>query len=385
LSACSNDLRVYNQEEIFCADIVAEEGGKINLKKLKEILETHENIGVIRSGSHGELSVLHEACSSGQTDAVKLLLAHKEKLNLNAGNFSGACVSIPLGYAVLKGHYDIAELLLKNGADPNGLVGTDTVYVRSALAETIYTANKKMFALLKKYGADINAKDKDGCTEFLRCDSSENLEKLIRAGADIHATDSSGYSKFFLLPSINNVGSDEIEKIVKILKKSGSDINEVHSGQTPLSKLIAENEFETAKILFNNGARFPQKYIIYRYTMQPVNLDEISNTELAGKTFAEVETKRYKEEYERKMHELKCVFELFVDLYRSVFKDNKIAQDRIKTMQKQEQDFENFIKAYAEKNTSLYLRSAWYNYYGALIDMINLRIKHLKMHLEQLD
>jgi hypothetical protein len=65
LSACSSDLRIYNQEkhEIFCADIITEEGGKINLQKLKEILEAHENVGVIRSGLHEGLSVLHEACS----------------------------------------------------------------------------------------------------------------------------------------------------------------------------------------------------------------------------------------------------------------------------------------------------------------------------------
>jgi ankyrin repeat protein len=127
LSACGNDFRVYNREkhEIFCADLVTHCGEKINLQKLKKILEAHENIGVIRSGLHGELSVFHEACSSGQIEAVRLMMLHKEKLDLNAGDFAGSCEGTPLGRAVMAGHYDIAELLLKTGANPNEPCGHD--------------------------------------------------------------------------------------------------------------------------------------------------------------------------------------------------------------------------------------------------------------------
>jgi hypothetical protein len=127
----------------------------------------------------------------------------------------------------------------------------------------------------------------------------------------------------------------------------------------------------------------PRNHEIYSYALQPIDLKEITDTELAGKTFAEVENERYREKYERKMYELKRVFGLFVEFYRTNFKNDRTTQDRIKTIQKQEQDFENFIKSYAEKNASLYLRSVPYNYYGSLIDMIDLRIKHLKIHMEQ--
>ncbi|MDR1334166.1 MAG: ankyrin repeat domain-containing protein [Holosporaceae bacterium] len=258
LSACSDNSRLCDSEvhQVHCASIIDKEGGPINLKKLKEVLETHKNIGVISSGPYGSLSVLHEACYSGQMDAVKLMLAHKEKLDLNAGNFAGLCEGTALGSAIRKGHHDIVELLLKNGADPNGLYGHDNT-VTVSLAMALYRKDTKMFAILKKYGADINAKDTRGYTEFLRCDCSEDLEKLILAGADIHAT-IGGYSKFFRLPSIYNVGGDEIDKIVKVLKRYGLDINEVHNKQTPLSERIHGNDFETALILVRNGAKLPK-------------------------------------------------------------------------------------------------------------------------------
>jgi ankyrin repeat protein len=206
---------------------------------------------------------------------MRLMLAHKEKLDLNAGDFAGLCEGTALGRAVMNGHYDIAELLLKSGADPNGPCGHDNT-ISVSLAMALYHNDQRMVALLRKYGADINAKDINGRTEFMRCDSGEDLEKLIQGGADIHATDSSGYSKFFKLPSIHQVGVDEIEKIVKILKKAGLDINEVHNGQTPLSKLIDENNLETARILVRNGARFPQNYEQHRYLLQPVDPAKIT-------------------------------------------------------------------------------------------------------------
>jgi ankyrin repeat protein len=256
LSACSNNLREHDPEkhEISCPDLIDKESGQINLKKLKEVLESHKDISVITCSRNG-WPILHEACHFGQIDAVKLILAYKKKLDLNAGNFAGSGEGTALGYAVMRGHYDIVELLLKNGADPNGLCGHDNT-VTISLAMALYHKDKKMFDLLKKYGADINAKDKRGHTEFMRCDESEHLEQLIQSGADIHAT-IDGESKFFLLPSIYNVGADEIEGIVKVLKKHGADINEVRNRHTPLSKLISENQFETAIILARNGAKFP--------------------------------------------------------------------------------------------------------------------------------
>jgi hypothetical protein len=70
--------------------------------------------------------------------------------------------------------------------------------------------------------------------------------------------------------------------------------------------------------LVRNGAKSSRNYENYRYALQPVDLKEISNAELAG------------------------------------------------------------------KNAGLYLRSATYHCYGTLTDMIDLRIKHLMIHMKQL-
>jgi ankyrin repeat protein len=383
LSACSNNLREHDPErrEISCPGVIDNENGQINLKKLKEVLESHKDISVITCSRNG-WPILHEACHSGQIDAVKLILAYNEKLDLNAGDFAGSCEGTALGNAVMRWHHEIVELLLKNGADPNGLCGHDNI-VTISLAMALYHKDKKMFAILKKYGADINAKDKHGHTEFMRCDNGEHLEQLIQAGADIHAT-IDGDSKFFCLPSIYNVGADGIEGIVKVLKKYGADINEVRNRHTPLSRLIDGNQFEAAMVLARHGAKLPLNYWTQKYAMPQVDPTRISDAEFSG-TLAEKEHNYYKSQYLNKMNDLKCAFELFIELYKANFKNDKACQDRIKKIQEQEQDFEKLFTSYAEKNASIYLRIYPYNYYGSLIDMIDLRIKHLNIHMEQLN
>jgi ankyrin repeat protein len=383
LSSCSNNLREHDPErhQVYCAGVMEKEGGQINLKKLKEVLESHKDISVITCSRNG-WPVLHEACHLGQIDAVKLILAYKEKLDLNAGDFAGSCEGTALGNAVMKGHHEIVELLLQNGADQNGMCGHDNT-VTISLAMALYGKDQKMFDLLKKYGADINAKDKRGHTEFMRCDEGEHLEQLIQAGADIHAT-IDGDSKFFCLPSIYNVGADGIEGIVKVLKKYGADINEVRNGQTPLSILIEGNQFETAIVLVRYGAKLPPNYWTQKYAVPQVDPTRISDAECSG-TLAEKEHNQYQCQYRIKMNELKCALALFIELYKAKFKNDKACQYRIKKIQEQEQDFEKLFASYAEKNASIYLRIYPYNYYGSLIDMVDLRIKHLKIHMEQLN
>ncbi|GHU18821.1 hypothetical protein FACS189472_07700 [Alphaproteobacteria bacterium] len=190
---------------------------------------------------------LHEACYEGKIDVVKSLIA--QKVNLDAQK---SCYhTTPLGYAVLKNHYDIVELLLKNGASPHGLLSTDTVYVRSALAEAIFQNNHKMIALLKKHGADINHKDEDGNTDMHRIGhmNSNDIEKLLKSGADVNAKNSNG------LTALSNYyfphGSADPE--IEILKKYGANINEFHDG-TALTSSTYEQDVGKAETLLKNGA-----------------------------------------------------------------------------------------------------------------------------------
>jgi hypothetical protein len=120
-----------------------------------------------------------------------------------------------------------------------------------------------------------------------------------------------------------------------------------------------------------------------QYAIHQLDSKTISGIKLTEKTFSEYENFYYKNQYEKKKSKLKEVFAQFVQCYSKGSKDNQIVANRLQQMQKLECDFENFITLYAKQNADLYLRSYSYHYYGALIDMITARIKHLKIHIEE--
>ena len=58
------------------------------------------------------MNPLPKAADEGNLDAVKSLLVAKQ--------FSRADLDLALGRACCSGHYDVAEVVLSHGADPNG-------------------------------------------------------------------------------------------------------------------------------------------------------------------------------------------------------------------------------------------------------------------------
>jgi len=146
----------------------------------------------------------------------------------------------------------------------------------------------------------------------------------------------------------------------------------VESAFPPMLNEILKNDSGNAVI---NGK--------HQYAIQQINLNTIDAKELAGKTSAEYEASRYKNLYEKRKIELKRTFDQFVELCKKNAEKNTTHDDRLQKMQKLESDFEKFMEDYAEKNADLYLRSHSYHHYGSLIDMINMRIKHLQIHIEE--
>jgi hypothetical protein len=162
---------------------------------------------------------------------------------------------------------------------------------------------------------------------------------------------------------IGNTGNSDSESTPKC---------RTESTLPPVLNEILKNDISNAVI---NGR--------HQYAIQQIDLNTVSDKELAGKTFSEYESSCYKDQYEKKKSELERTFDQFLELYKKKTEKNKIQDDHLQKMQKLEQDFENFIESYAKQNADLYLRSYSYHYYGALIDMINMRIKHLKIHMEE--
>lgn len=95
----------------------------------------------------------------------------------------------PINIAVVKNQYDIAELLLKNGANPN------IYYSRgiSPLIDAVLKHNLDMVKLLIKYKADLDQTDGYGQTPLIFASKEGNLKIvkiLVENGANITHQDS---------------------------------------------------------------------------------------------------------------------------------------------------------------------------------------------------
>lgn len=184
-----------------------------------------------------------EALANNDIEQAKMLIKAEP---VNAQNAFGVCA---LHLAVKKGLYEVVNLLLMQGADPNirneydedsleplghaalplgvGMphVLNDMIQDLQALAErtALHIAAKNRFVeiakLLIKYGADVNAKDFGGCTAL--------------HWAAIHGD----------LP------------FIKLLLESGAAINiQDLADSTPLHETIRHGQSEALKLLLEKGA-----------------------------------------------------------------------------------------------------------------------------------
>ena len=83
---------------------------------------------------------------------------------------------------------EVVEAYLKNGGDPNW---TDE-WGKSLLHSAAMYNNTEAIEILIKAGANIEARDKDGCTPFFWPTKAEPILALHAHGADIHAWNNDG-------------------------------------------------------------------------------------------------------------------------------------------------------------------------------------------------
>lgn len=211
---------------------------------------------VNRSSPDGAKWTFTKACAEGRLDLVKAW--RNPPLN-EVDEFDTS----PLGHAVHRGDRVMVEFLLRKGADPNGGVLTDCIIYRSALTEAYWQDDKPMIVLLKRYGADLNHRDKDGQTDLHRSTlfSCEVVERLLKAGLDVNVVDNEGRTVFFCLPSTNQMDVEELDAFVKLYKKYGADINRPlpNGGATPLEEALEEKDYLKAEVFLKNGAHVRQR------------------------------------------------------------------------------------------------------------------------------
>lgn len=162
------------------ADSKTEQG--ISILQFAAYCRNMEAIQIIKR--HKSQLDIFEAASLGIVERVKQLLEEKPEL-LNDYSNDGFTL---LGLAAFFGHFDLAQELLEKGADPN--IAANNQFKVAPIHSACATSNFEMAALLIQNGADVNAKQMLDVTPMHSAahnGQTELVQLLFDNKADIHA------------------------------------------------------------------------------------------------------------------------------------------------------------------------------------------------------
>ena len=192
------------------------------------------------------------AAENGQLEALRFILQHKDKtVNIEA---KGAGGGTALHVAARKGHLNIIELLLTNGADINAVSET------GATPLVLSAQSGKLEALLfvlqhKDKITDIDAKGAGGGTALhvaAQEGYSEIIESLLVSGADINASANDGET-----PLITAAAHGKLEALRIILQHKDKAVNieaKRARGITALHAAAVKDHVDIIELLLTNGA-----------------------------------------------------------------------------------------------------------------------------------
>ena len=195
---------------------------------------------------------LSDAIEQNDLDAIKNLI--KKGYDINNQNFY---CNTPLIYALYPKKYEIIELFLKNGADPN-LCSYDKFTnlpdtFPLSLASDHY--NFRIIKLLVEYGADVNIQN-IGCGDtplqhVVIRGLIKPIKYLISKGARINAVGKEGRTALM----DTALCSQNTEKVIKILVENGAGINYRDTdGNTALMYACQTCNIKAIKTLIELGA-----------------------------------------------------------------------------------------------------------------------------------
>ncbi|MHC4538484.1 MAG: ankyrin repeat domain-containing protein [Planctomycetota bacterium] len=178
-------------------------------------------------------TALHYASEKGHQEVVELLIANGA--NVNTKDNDG---QTPLDIAVRRGHKDIVELLQVKVAD-------------SSIHMAAFVGSLDKLQSFVRTGTDIDAKDEEGRTPLLRAVTGGHIEAvrfLIESGADVNIRDKQGYVP--LVHALWGLDSD----MVKLLLAKGANVNaKDRSGYTPLHWAVMMGSKELTELIVEAG------------------------------------------------------------------------------------------------------------------------------------
>ena len=139
----------------------------------------------------------------------------------------------PAGYVPLYTKVEIAQKLLKAGADINT---RNRSYSTALFPSASWKSHKELTQLLLKAGADVNVRNMYGQTPLFGA-NAETAQVLIDAGADVNARDYEGLSALFVA-SVNK--DDDSAQKARLLRKHGASLTSHEQRQLVLAKQRVE-------------------------------------------------------------------------------------------------------------------------------------------------
>lgn len=244
------------------------------LQKVKLMLE--KNPALLNIEDKNQNTPLHIAAGAGNKETVEFLIT--KGANLHAKNNFGW---IPLHSASYNGQIEISNLLISKGSK----VDETDVFGWTPLFRAIQGGHKSMIEFLVKKDANINARDRNGYTPLYLAvlkGEKEIVEYLLEKGATrflfgsdgktlLHVAASKGFvglaklliekgesinaRKRFDLTPLHMAAAFGQKEVVRYLIEHGADINAVSKqAGTPLSQAIAAGYKEVVDLLVKNGA-----------------------------------------------------------------------------------------------------------------------------------
>jgi len=240
---------------------------------------------------------LSVAVIRGHLKIVRLLIdavkndAHKDvREYVNMKNKYGGT---PLSFAAELGCLDMAELLLKEGADVNAVVSNG----RTALYYAAHKGHFEIVKLLLEYNADVNNKANDGLTVLHYAAGNgklEVVELLLRYGANVQDKDNDNCTALHYAALSGHL--EVASKILKTIKENvDNDANNKENADkllegcinlentfkdTPFSLAARKGHIEIVKLLLENFINFDVKNSqehrkIFNHAVQSNNEDVI--------------------------------------------------------------------------------------------------------------
>jgi len=182
----------------------------ISLLQFAAYCRNKEAIEIIRA-YYNKLDIF-EAASLGEGDTL-LHLIEKDPDQANTYSVDGFT---PLGLASFFGHTELVKMLLDKGANPN--IAANNQFKVTPLHSACAISNYDIAEILIKNGANVNAKQMQNVTPLHSAahnGQSKLVNLLIENGADINSKMENGQTPLFMATE------KEFKETIELLKKNG--------------------------------------------------------------------------------------------------------------------------------------------------------------------